>query len=75
MGWVNQTIRSTKLSYKIQKLEEDLKKEERKFTQLKMSRDQILSLESIEKKAKEFGFEVSKGENITFITVKDEVIK
>lgn len=70
MGWVNQTIRSTKLSYEIQKLEEDLKKEERKFTQLKMIRDQFFSLESIEKKAKELGFELSKEDNITFISIK-----
>lgn len=70
MFWVNQTIRSTKLSYNIQKLEEDLKKEERKENQLKMNHDQYFSLESIEKKAKELGYEVTKEENIKLISVK-----
>lgn len=46
--WVSQTVRCTQLSYQIQSVEQEYKKEQRKRAELELQRDRCLSLETIE---------------------------
>ena len=51
--WVNQTVRSTQISYQIQKLEEQIKDEEDHKSELEANKNQYLSLNSIEEIARQ----------------------
>ncbi len=69
--WVSQTVRSTWFSYDIQKIKNEIAKNELVTVNLLMQRDQLLSLEAIERAAKqELGLIVPKEENIIIINVK-----
>ena len=68
--WVGQTVRSTQVSYQIQKLQDEIKKESHRQIELEMQRDQFVSLESIENAAKKkLGLIVPAKENIVLITL------
>ncbi|MBI2915841.1 MAG: hypothetical protein HYY07_03180 [Elusimicrobia bacterium] len=73
LGWVSQKIRSIQTSYDIQNLENELKKEQRRYSDLEMERNAILSLDSLEKAAKEtMGLVPIKEENIVPVLVARE---
>lgn len=68
--WVHRTVQSTQLSYQIQNLEGEMRKEQNKQIELKMERDRYLSLEFIESVAiKNLGLVVPKEENIVVFTL------
>ena len=68
--WVNQTVNSTKILYQIQKTEEELKREEHRSVELKLLKDRMVSLESVEWIARnKLGFVVPKREDIIVLTV------
>lgn len=68
--WVNQTVRSTQLSYRIQSLEDEIKKEDARRVHLKRQRDAQLSLENVEEVAKsKLGMAVPKDEDIIVIAL------
>ena len=70
--WVSQTIRSTQVSYQIKKIEEEIKAEERKQSELEIERNRALSLDSIESSArKDLGMENAQEKDIIFIPVKE----
>ena len=48
LAWVNQTVSSTKILYKIQKIEEELKHEQDRKISLEMLKDKMTSLEFVE---------------------------
>lgn len=49
--WVSQTVRSTKISYQIQKLEDEIRKEERIKAELEVRKNKRLSLNAVEEYA------------------------
>ena len=68
--WVGQTVRSTQLSYQIQTLEDEFKKERARQIELQMLRDRLISLDSIEKTARnKLGLIVPSKENIVLVTL------
>lgn len=70
--WVSQSVRSTQLSYQIQKVEEEIKKELKRQAELKWHADRILSLETLEAAArKKFNLAPPKEENVVIMTLAD----
>lgn len=70
--WVHQTVQTTQISYKIQKLEEELQKEETKQIEFKMQADQYQTLEFVESVAKKkLGLIQPKENNIIVITLPE----
>lgn len=68
--WVSQTVRSTQLSYQIQSVEQEFKKEQRKRVELELQRDRVLSLESIETIArKKYGLVNPEKENVILLAL------
>ena len=68
--WISHTVRSTQISYRIQKLEEELEKEKNKRVELEIARDRLLSLETVEAAAKrKLGLVVPQEENIVAWTL------
>ncbi len=71
--WVNQTIRSTQTSYSIKKVEEEIKTEERRQSEIDIERNRFLSLDSIETEAKEkLGMDHPKEQDIILISLPPE---
>ena len=69
--WVGQTVRSTQVSYQIQKVGDEINIELRGQTDLEMQRDQFVSLESIEGAAKKkLGLIVPSKENIVLMALR-----
>ena len=69
---VSQAVRSTQYLYKIQALEETIKKREEELRVLEFERDRILSLESIENTARKyFELQAPLEENIIVLPVSD----
>lgn len=50
--WVSQTVRSTQISYQIQKIEEEIGKEEAKKADLEARKNQYLTLNSVDEYAR-----------------------
>ncbi len=50
--WVRVTVESTQTSYAIRQVEEAIKKEQRRQSDLEIQKDQYISLDSIDKNAK-----------------------
>ena len=68
--WVSQSVRSTQVSYQIQKVEEDIKKEQKKYLELEIAKDRYLSLDSLENTAsKKLGLVVPGEENIIIVKI------
>lgn len=70
--WVNQSIRSTELSYKIRSLEAEIQLEEKKRTVLEMKKNQLLSLSFIEEVSRKSGLVSPDPENIVIIKLDGE---
>ena len=69
--WVNQTVRSVQLSYQIQSVEQSISDAQEIQTQLKIKKDQLVSLKNVEKKAKEeLGMISPKSKNIVILKVE-----
>ena len=70
--WVNQSVRSTQLSYRMQKVEQEIRQEQKRRTELELERDSLLSLENLEEVSKKkLGLVEPKDENIVIMSVKD----
>ncbi len=70
--WVHQSVRSTQISYRIQKLDSEIKRERSRETEFLMKIDQWVSLESVESIAKEkLGLIVPREKDIILISVRD----
>lgn len=66
--WVNQTVSSTKILYQIQKLSDEIAREEDRKVSLEMLRDRLTSLEFVEWTARnKLGFADPKRENIIIL--------
>ncbi len=62
---VNQSVRVTRYAYEIRKVEQDIREEKRKKSELELARDRHLSLGSVEDFArKKLGLVDSKEDNI-----------
>lgn len=71
--WVGLSIQSTQLSYAINKIEGEIKKEERQLVELEMTKNKLISLDVVEKIAKEkLGFIFTKEENIIYLPVQNK---
>ena len=71
--WVGFSIQSTQLSYSINKIEDEIKKEERRLVELEMIKNKLVSLDSLEMLAKEkLGFIFTKEENIIYLPVQNK---
>lgn len=70
--WVSQSVRSTQLSYEIQKLEEQIKEEQNMQVELKLKRDRYFSLEYVETLAKKkYGLILPPQENIVILPLPE----
>lgn len=70
MVWVGQSVHSTKLSYQIQKVEEEIRKEQRTQTELELQRDRALSLESLEVAAqRKLGLVIPAEKNVVIVAL------
>jgi len=70
--WVNQSVRSTQLSYRMQKVKDQIHQEQTRRTELQMERDGLLSLESLEEiSKKKLGLIEPKDDNIVIMTLTD----
>ena len=68
--WVNQTVSSTKILYQIQKLDDELKREQDRRITLEMLRDRMTSLEFVEWTARnKLGFVDPRSQDIVVIPV------
>lgn len=71
--WVGLSIQSTQLSYAINKIEDEIKKEDRQLVELEMTKNKLISLDVVEKIAKEkLGFIFTKEENIIYLPVQNK---
>lgn len=68
--WVRMTVQSTQLSYQIRDVEDKIRKEQRKLSDLEIQKDQYISLSSIEEAAKKkLGLISPSNENVILIPV------
>ncbi|MBI2119674.1 MAG: hypothetical protein HYT97_08615 [Elusimicrobia bacterium] len=66
--WVGFSIQSTQLSYSINKIENEIKKEERELVEQEMIKNKLTSLDMLEIVAKEkLGFIFTKEENVIYL--------
>ncbi len=68
--WVRVTVQSTQMSYAIREVEDSIRNEQRRRSDLELQKDQYVSLDSIEKNAiSKLGLIAPESDNIIIIPV------